>query len=83
MLKKLPRTVSVSTSNGSWFPDRDPSKIGPENFCEMQNLRYTDSHPIGVFGYRSIVSGLPADNLVYDNAGEIVTTNAGENVYVA
>ena len=47
-------TIQVPFSKGSWMPDRDPARIGAENFSAMENVKYTDSSPIGVSGYELV-----------------------------
>jgi hypothetical protein len=40
--------------NGAWMPDRDAAVIGPENYADLQNLRYNDGGLEGVNGYTKI-----------------------------
>jgi hypothetical protein len=40
--------------NGGWLPDYDPAEIGPTNFQTLQNMRYEDTHPVGINGYSKI-----------------------------
>ena len=69
-MKKLDPIAQVSFSNGSWMPDRDPSRIGVENFKTLQNLRYSDSHPIAVSGMRRVVfTPLGYDSVISISAG--------------
>ena len=40
--------------DGSWMPDVDGSLIGPQNYQELENLRYKDSGLEGVNGYTKV-----------------------------
>jgi hypothetical protein len=39
---------------GSWQPDFDPAKIGPDNYRTLQNLRYIDGGLEGTLGYTQV-----------------------------
>ncbi len=41
---------------GAWIPDEDPTKIGLQNFADLQNLRYTNSGLEGVQGYTRLTT---------------------------
>uniref|UniRef100_A0A6M3XCL2 Putative structural protein n=1 Tax=viral metagenome TaxID=1070528 RepID=A0A6M3XCL2_9ZZZZ len=40
--------------SGQWQPDVDSTKVGPENFITLQNVRYDNNGLIGVKGYSKI-----------------------------
>jgi len=64
MIKKLKPTESVYFATGRWLPDVDPAKIGHANFSTMQNLRYSDSHPVAVSGMRRM-NFLPLERSIF------------------
>ncbi len=42
--------------NGAWVPDEDASKIGRNNFADLQNFRYTNSGLEGIQGYTRLTT---------------------------
>jgi len=53
ILPELPNEVATAQFffDGKWVPDMDPSEAGADNFTVMQNMKYSDTGPVGVSGY--------------------------------
>ena len=52
-IPKLPDEVQIAQFffEGKWVPDMDSSEIGADNFSVMQNMKYSESGPVGVQGF--------------------------------
>lgn len=56
MPENIQEKDSQFTFKGSWLPDVDGSKIGPENFQRLINMRYIDQGITGVNGYSKVTT---------------------------
>ena len=68
--------------NGGWLPDYDPTEIGPSNFQSLQNMRYEDTHPVGVNGYSKINSTALTTYTYIKNGHQLQTTGRTIESYV-
>lgn len=64
--------------NGAWLPSNPPSLIGPENFSELRNLRYTDQSVQGVLGYSRLNETLLPDGFTRIRNGFQLRCPSGE-----
>jgi hypothetical protein len=68
--------------NGAWLPDYDPAEIGPTNFQTLQNMRYEDTHPVGINGYSKINSTALTTYIYLKNGYQLNTPGRTVESYV-
>ncbi|MBU1003024.1 MAG: hypothetical protein KKE73_10935 [Proteobacteria bacterium] len=68
---------------GAWEPSKPPSLIGPDNYCELRNVRYGDPSLKGVLGYTRINEDvLPDEFTMIRNGFQLRTANGDEYIFV-
>jgi hypothetical protein len=68
--------------DGEWIPDHDPTKIGENNFAQLDNLRYVDQGIGPIEGYTKITSSAINATYSYPSSGIQMRTAFSTDSYV-